>query len=192
MGRKFLLFFWLCILTSRLLAADFYGNGPIPYNYHVVDGHILAGGHPFNPAKAFGNTDRQVRSILHYLKSQGVLTVVDLENTKRVQVRYQQLLDEAGLARLHIPLSSEKVPNRAEWAKIKAALQRPVYVHCAWGADRTGAVIARYLVEAKGYSPDEAYRAVINRGNCAGPLGGFKKIPSNRKLKDFIYHGPRR
>jgi len=169
-------FFILCAVVAHSFAApDVGGKGPLPYNYRAIDGHIHAGGHPLNPRTQFDNTDEQVKSILNYLKSKGVKTIVDLENTSWIQVRYERLLDEAGMHRIHIPMNAVKTPNEKEWAKIKGAMKKPVYIHCKWGADRTGAVIARYLVEEKGYNGKEAWKAVITGGAHAGPLGGLKK-----------------
>lgn len=150
------------------------GNGPLPYNFRVIDRQIYAGGHPLNPATAFGNSDRQTLAVLNYLKSRGVRTVIDLENTKKIQKRYKSLLEQAGLKLVHIPMTGEKTPDAAEWAEIKEALSSPVYIHCKWGADRTGIVIARYLVEAKGYTAAAALRAVSTGGSHAGALGGLK------------------
>lgn len=167
------------------------GAGPLPYNYRVIDGHIHAGGHPLGPSSSFANTDEQVMAILDHLKSKNVLTVIDLENTGRIQARYQSLLDRAGIKRIHIPLNSFKVPNWKEWSQIRSAMRGPVYIHCKWGADRTGMVVARYLIEEEGCTPDAAYRAVITGGTHAGVLGGFKKLPTNLLLKYFIYNGPK-
>ncbi len=152
------------------------GSGPLPYNYRIIDGHIHAGGHPFNPANDFGNSDQAVLSILSYLKSKGVDQVVDLEDTKSIYHRYKSLLDQAGLKLLHVPMNAFKTPNREEWLRIREAMKSSVYIHCAWGADRTGIVIAKYLVEEKGYSTAEALRAVSTGGSHAGVLGGLKPI----------------
>lgn len=158
-----------------------------PYNYRFLDGHIHAGGHPLNPANNFGSSDAEVLATLEFLKAKGVKIIIDLENTQRIQARYQRLLDQAGIKRLHIPLHNLKIPNQKEWEAIKQALKGTPYVHCKWGADRTGAILGRYLVEAKGYSPKDAYNAVITGGAWAGPKGGLKKGLAYQKLKEFIY-----
>lgn len=140
-----------------------------------------------NPANNFKNSDEQVIAILAYLKGQGVTTVVNLENTWSIYWRYKRLLRESGLECLHIPLNSTKAPTEAEWAEIKEAMKEPVYIHCKWGADRTGAVIARYLVEEKGYTPQQAYQAVITGGSHAGPLGGLKQGKEYDNLVRFFW-----
>ena len=158
----------------------------LPYNFRIIDENVCAGGHPLGPDNNFGNSDEKVLSILDFLKSRGIKQVIDLENTGRIQDRYRRLLDTAKIKRLHIPMHSSKVPNSREWAAIKEAMKSPVYVHCKWGADRTGAVIGRYLVEEKGLAPEKAYREVITGGKFAGPRGGLKMAPAYDNLKEFI------
>jgi protein-tyrosine phosphatase len=162
-------------------------EGSLPYNFRTIDKNVCAGGHPLGPNTDFGNSDEKVLSILSALKSRGINTVIDLENTGYIQVRYQKLLDKAGLKRLHIPMNAVKVPDAKEWKLIKEAMEKPVYVHCKWGADRTGAVIGRYLVEEKHYTPEDAYEAVITGGKFAGPLGGLKTGIAFDMLKKFIF-----
>ena len=195
--RTTILLVWAVIISSTVWAAtsqvttfptkEVWGQGPLPYNYRIIDGHIHAGGHPLNPATSFDNSDKEVLKILDYLKSQGVKTVIDLEKTGRIQDRYRRLLEEAKLKRIHIPMHAFKVPNPEEWETIKTAMEGPVYIHCKWGADRTGAIIARYLVEEKGYTSREAFNAVITGGSHAGPIGGLKTTWFYRNLIRFFW-----
>jgi protein-tyrosine phosphatase len=163
------------------------GKGPLPYNYRIIDSHIHAGGHPLNPSTTFMNSNEQVLAILNYLKSKGVKTIVDLENSWWIQWRYKSLLKKAGINRIHIPMHSNKVPTKEEWNKIKETMKGPVYIHCKWGADRAGSIVAKYLVEVKGYKPKDAWKAVISGGTHAGPIGGLKKKKSYRKIVLFFW-----
>lgn len=174
-------------ICKRYPSSQVKGSGPLPYNYRVIDGHIHAGGHPLRPSNDFGNTDEQVLSILSYLKAQGVDAIIDLENTKKIQSRYETLLKASGIKRLHIPMNASKVPDEAQWEEMREAMKGKVYIHCKWGADRTGAVIAKYLVEEKGYSPEDAYKAVTTGGSHAGILGGLKTTDSYKTLVRFFW-----
>ncbi|MFA5098098.1 MAG: hypothetical protein WC490_05670 [Candidatus Margulisiibacteriota bacterium] len=178
----------LIVLFGALEGIPLYAieSPTIPYNFRVIDENVCAGGHPLGPDNNFGNSDKKVLSILGSLKARGIDKVIDLENTGRIQDRYRRLLDTAKMKRLHVPMHSSRVPNSREWAMIKEAMKSPVYVHCKWGADRTGAVIGRYLVEEKGFAPEKAYREVITGGKFAGPRGGLKIAPAYDNLKEFI------
>jgi len=174
-------------LVEKFSTDEVRGEGPLPYNYRIIDENIHAGGHPLNPKTSFGNTNKEALVILNYLKSKGVRTIIDLENSWWIQWHYKNLLKEAGIKRIHIPMSSSKVPDYEEWQMIKEFLREPVYIHCKWGADRTGAIIARYLVEEKGYAPKEAWEAVITGGTHAGPIGGLKKGSLYKNLVLFFW-----
>lgn len=177
--------------VSKYPTAEVHGKGPLPYNYRIIDETLHAGGHPLNPRTSFRNSDAQVWAILDHLKSYGVKTIIDLENTWAIQNRYKYFLKHAGIKRIHVPMHALKVPNKEEWQKIKTAIKAgPVYIHCKWGADRAGSVIGRYLVEEKGYTPEEAYQAVISKGSHAGHLGGLKTFWAYERLKQFIWLGP--
>ena len=151
------------------------GQGPYPYNLRVIDHHIFAGGHPFNPTNGLKNSGAEVLAILKYLKGEGVKTIIDLENTKSVSQMYSLLVKQEGFYFIHIPLSEMRVPDKNEWKSISTALSSPVYLHCYWGADRTGLIIAKYLMEKHGYSKEQALNAVMSGGTHAGYMGGMKK-----------------
>ncbi len=149
------------------------GLGPLPYNFRVIDGKIFAGGHPMGPANKLNNTDAQVLKILKYLKSEGVVTVIDLQNDRKTEDRYARLLNKAGLKRVHIPMTWLKAPTEDNWKKMSSAFSKPVYIHCLWGVDRTGLIIAKYLIDFKGYTVKEALAAVSTGGSHAGKIRGI-------------------
>ncbi len=184
------LFFCLALSTTAFATREALAAGAYPYNFRMIDSRVYAGGHPLNPETNFGNSDQQTLAILKSLKALGVKTVINLEDTKSIQSRYSKLLQAAGLNQLHVPLNIARVPNQTEWKEITSAMQQPVYIHCKWGADRTGAVVGRYLVEKYQYPPEQAYRAVITGGKYSGPLGGLKTGVFFTKLKEFIWRGP--
>ncbi|HBN10225.1 MAG TPA: hypothetical protein DD435_16835 [Cyanobacteria bacterium UBA8530] len=56
-------------------------------------------------------------------------------------------------------------PSPSKWAKIKEFLKEgKVYVHCRHGADRTGAIVARYRVEVDEWKVDQSYREARKYG----------------------------
>ena len=90
----------LCaVLIYFMLLATGFAAAPssdaLPYNFRVIDKNVCAGGHPLGPNTNFGNSDKKVLSILFYLKSRGIETVIDLEDTHEIQSRYQRLLNQA-------------------------------------------------------------------------------------------------
>ena len=66
----------------------------------------------------------------------------------------------------------------ADFIAAEVAAGRPTLVHCWQGRDRTGAVLAAYLIRHQGLSPDEAIHRVrqVNPQAMASP--GFDRLPA--------------
>lgn len=96
----------------------------------------------------------------------GITTVINLAKDalpKKGETEIDWCRD-LGLTYIPVYLGS-KPPKPEDWEKIRTALDGGgVYVHCAHGADRTGAIIAQYRVEREGATSEAAYREARRYG----------------------------
>jgi len=123
------------------------------------------------------------------LKSMGVKTVIDFRSfhSTRKQV------EAAGLTPVEIPLRADlgSVPPDDEALKkffevVLDPARQPVYIHCAFGKDRTGTMAAVYRLEIDHWTAEEAlqemeafgyhniYRDLINFVKAYKPRGYAK------------------
>jgi len=94
-----------------------------------------------------------------WLKSIGVKTIVNLRHyhgdTEKKRV------EGAGLRYERIALESSDAPTPEQVARFLTLVRdpslRPMYVHCAHGVDRTGAMMSVYRMEEEGWTNAEAY-----------------------------------
>ena len=95
--------------------------------------------------------------------------------------------EAAGLSYLHVPLGS-RPPSNSNWEQIKSLLRRGnCLVHCTHGADRTGAVVARWKIEEYNESCDSAYQEALTYGFKPQSHPGYGKGPDpNKDLRTFI------
>ena len=124
------------------------------------------------------------------LKSMGVKTIIDFRSYHSTQKE----AEAAGLTAVEIPIKADlgSTPPDDEAIKSYFAVvldpaKQPVYVHCAFGKDRTGTMCALYRMEVDGWTPDEViqemqsfgyhdiYRDLIHFVKAYKPRGFVKK-----------------
>lgn len=101
------------------------------------------------------------------LKAMGVRTIIDLRIEKHGRAEEIAETGALGLERLHIPLGRE-APTRKQVATFLTTVndpaKQPVFVHCQYGADRTGAMLGIYRVTHDHWTFDQAYAEMRRYG----------------------------
>ncbi|MFA6748731.1 MAG: hypothetical protein WCS82_02530 [Candidatus Riflebacteria bacterium] len=166
------------------------GNGDFPFNFRVIDNKFCAGGTLFNPITKQGNSKLKVLDHLRMLKKMGVKTIITLNVplTDKVTPLLSELCEQEALEHIKIRMTANEIPNEHQTQLIMNRIENGAYVHCMWGCDRTGAIIAMYLRLKHNYSGEDAYKAVIKGGSHSGKMGGFKEIASNNKLIRYFWN----
>lgn len=195
-GCRFVIVF-LCFLAAAGCAAqsmavkyaDAGGSGGVPYNFRVIDGSLLAGGYLFNPVKK-NNSDAKVIEYVRFLKKLGATSLLLLHVPLQdvFTDRLSEICRRERMPLVKMRMNAAQLPDHDQTDQIMKLIASGTYVHCMWGCDRTGAVIARYLRNRHGYSGKKAFEAIIGGGSHAGPLGGFKRVPGNLSL--LLYFWP--
>ena len=155
---------------------DVGGSGKYPYNFRIIDDKLFAGGNLFNPV-SHENSPEKVREYVKLLKDMGVTSIVALHvpsGSEEILI-LNEIAEEEGLIFYACPMNAEKVPTEEETEYIMELIENKSYIHCNWGADRTGAIIAKYLRLKKNYNGYEAWSSVISGGSHAGIIGGLKE-----------------
>ncbi len=95
---------------------------------------------------------------VEWLRARGIRTVINLRHYHGETEG--ELVREAGMRYVRIPLESTDAPSRAQVQEFLSIVRdreaHPVYVHCLHGVDRTGAMIAVYRMEEQGWSNADA------------------------------------
>jgi len=89
----------------------------------------------------------------------GIKTIVDLRDDARDHARV--LAEGAGLKYINLPMSDKSYPAADAAKKFLSIVNDkenwPVYVHCAGGRHRTGAMTAVFRMDMQGWDADRAY-----------------------------------
>lgn len=93
------------------------------------------------------------------LKKLGVTTIVDLRGN-RGEVQWEHSQSEAlGMHFVNIPVTGWSSPADAQVAQFLKLFDDPnqkVFVHCLFGEDRTGVMVAAYRIAAQKWTADQA------------------------------------
>lgn len=84
---------------------------------------------------------------------------------------------EKGIKLIDFKLTAKRLPEREEVLEILDILdgEKPIYVHCRGGCERTGLVSTIYEHVVKGFPIDVAMRQLSLRFGVIGPMGSFQK-----------------
>lgn len=163
------------LMPGRMLASDWVQDGAangVP-NLHRVTGDLWRSGQP----KAQG---------FSFLADLGVRTVINL----RPSVNDDRRTDDPRLVLVSVPMKSRNV-GEDNGAQVVAALQAldqglkrgPVLVHCRFGSDRTGCIVALYRTLWQGWPRAKAIAEMTG-----GPYGFhavWKNIPAYLETVDL-------
>jgi protein tyrosine phosphatase (PTP) superfamily phosphohydrolase (DUF442 family) len=119
-------------------------------NFGVVDGRIYRGEQP-------------ARDEYDALAALGVKVIVDLRLDAKKFAKASA--EAAGLRYVNIPIDDHGAPTDADAAEFLRLLEetgdQPVYVHCAGGRHRTGAMVAVYRMACNGWNVEQAYQEML-------------------------------
>jgi tyrosine-protein phosphatase SIW14 len=111
----------------------------------------------------------------------GVKTVVDLRDDPEKYA--EECAAKAGLKYISLPLSDKNYPTEGSAEKFLAIVSDganwPVFVHCAGGRHRTGAMTAVYRMSVEGWDVNRAYREMKDYD--------FYTRWGHKVMKDFVF-----
>jgi tyrosine-protein phosphatase SIW14 len=95
------------------------------------------------------------------LQRLGVSIVVDLRGTAAAQAAEGRAVESLGMRQVAIPSSGFFGPSDAQVATFLKLLRdnpgKKVFVHCYFGDDRTGVMVAAYRIAEQHWAADQAY-----------------------------------
>jgi tyrosine-protein phosphatase SIW14 len=94
------------------------------------------------------------------LKKLGINTIVDLRGNRGPVTREREQAESLGMHFIDIPVKGWSGPSNAQVAEFLKLLQQnptqKIFVHCYYGSDRTGVMVAAYRMTQQNWTPDQA------------------------------------
>jgi protein tyrosine/serine phosphatase len=158
----------LTYFSAAAAAQDAPQYGELP-NFHQVNAQLYRGAQPRPDG-------------FRRLASLGVKTVINLRAADRNARAEEREARAAGLQYFNVPLppyarATDEQVERA-LALIDAPENRPVFLHCKHGEDRTGTVVAAYRISREGWTRERAEEEAELRGMSRTQF----------EMRDYIAH----
>ena len=122
------------------------------------------------------------------LKKLGITTIVDLRGEDREKYKWEREESESlGMRFVHLPVSGWSPPSDEQVAQFLALFRddprQKVFVHCRFGDDRTGVLVATYRMAVDQWSPEQAMNEMYFFG-----FNGFWHPSMKKFIREFPNH----
>jgi tyrosine-protein phosphatase SIW14 len=108
------------------------------------------------------------RQGLAELKKLGVTTIVDLRGNRGPVTQERERAESLGMRFVDIPVGGWSPPSNAQVAEFLRLFQQEgtqkIFVHCYYGSDRTGVMVAAYRMAQQHWTPDQAIEEMYSFG----------------------------
>jgi len=106
---------------------------------------------------------------LQYLKQLGIKTIVDFRNPGRAVSQERRLAQGLGIKYINIPFGFFRMPPEDSQIRkfiniVEDPANRPIFVHCQHGKDRTGMMVATYRIVVQDWPKEKAYQEAKGYG----------------------------
>lgn len=154
---KALRIFSLRAVTALAIGVFLFGGF---LGYRQVSGNF----HAVVPGELYRSAQPTLERLTAYVAAHGIRTVINLRGEGRGKPWYdaeKRTSAALGLNHIDFRMSARQRLGEADMSRLIALLltaERPILVHCAGGADRSGLASALYLTFASGAAPEIAER----------------------------------
>jgi len=96
------------------------------------------------------------------LKKSGIEIVVNLRDEREKIESERRQVESLGMTYVSIPWKASDRPDHRQAAQFLALLRgnsnKKIFVHCHYGADRTGTMLAAHRIANQGWTAEQAYK----------------------------------